>query len=76
MSVPQSLLLLSSKLAQVNGYCLGLQDGVQGSGLKKDHPEIAEPFENGLAHLHKLIEEACSIEQELRAKLRQQGESL
>ena len=76
MSVPQIMLQLMSKLAQINGYCLGLQDGVQGSGLKKDHPEIVEPFENGLAHLNGLIDEACSIERELRAKLRQQGESL
>jgi len=76
VSVPQIMLRLMSKLAQVNGYCLGLQDGVQGSGLKKDHPEIVEPFENGLVHLNGLIEEACSIEKELREKLRQQGESL
>lgn len=76
MSVPQTLLLLTSKLAQVDGYCQGLRDGVEGSGIKKDHPETIEPIENGLAHLQGLIDEACSIEQELRQKLRQQGESL
>lgn len=76
VSVPQTMLKLMSKLAQVNGYCQGLQDGVQGSGIKKDHPEIVEPFEKGLDHLMGLIDEACSIEQELRVKLRARGESL
>jgi len=75
-TVPQIMVRLMSKLAQVNGYCQGLQDGVQGSGIKKDHPEIIEPFEKGLAHLIGLIDEACSIEQELRAKLRTRGEEV
>lgn len=76
MSVPQTLLKLASKLAQVEGYCLGLQDGVRGSGLMKDNPEFVEPIQNGLEHLSGLIEQACAIEQELRQKLRQRGEEV
>ena len=77
MSVPQSLLKLLSKLSQIKGYAEGMQEG-----FHYGHPEtldaalLVEHMEKGMSHLNKLIDEACSIEQELRANLRQRGEEV
>jgi hypothetical protein len=77
MSVPQTLLLLLSKLSQIKGYAEGMQEG-----FTMAHPEtldtalLCEHITKGMTHLNKLIDEAMKIEQELRLNLRQQGESL
>ena len=74
MSVSQSLLKMMSKLSQIKGYSEGMQEGFNSA-----HPEtldaaiLVEHMEKGMTHLNKLIDEACSIEQELRQKLRQRG---
>ncbi len=75
MSVPQTLLLLTSKLAQVKGYAEGMQEG-----FTIVHPEhldaalLVEHIEKGMVHLNKLIDEARKIEGELRLNLRARGE--
>jgi len=77
MSVPQSLLQLMSKLSQIKGYSEGMQEGFQYGHLETlDAAILAEHMEKGMAHLNKLIDEACSIEQELRQQLRQRGEEV
>lgn len=77
VSVPQSLLLLMSKLSQIKGYSEGMQEGFTIANPETlDAAILAEHMEKGMTHLCKLIDEACSIEQDLRQKLRQQGESL
>jgi flagellar biosynthesis/type III secretory pathway protein FliH len=66
-----------SKLSQIKGYAEGMQEG-----FSVGHPEtldaaiLVEHMEKGMAHLNKLIDEARSIEQELRQKLRQRGEEV
>jgi flagellar biosynthesis/type III secretory pathway protein FliH len=75
MSVPQTLLLLLSKLHQIKGYSEGMQEGFQYGHLETlDAAILAEHMEKGMAHLCKLIDEACSIEQKLRENLRARGE--
>jgi hypothetical protein len=75
MSVPQTLLLLTSKLAQVKGYAEGMQEG-----FRMTHPEtldtalLCEHINKGIDHLNKLIDEARKIEGELRLNLRARGE--
>lgn len=75
MSVSHSLLKLMSKLSQIKGYSEGMQEG-----FTMAHPEtldtalLSEHINKGLTHLNKLINEACSIEQEVRQKLRARGE--
>jgi hypothetical protein len=77
VSVPQTLLLLLSKLSQIKGYAEGMQEG-----FSMAHPEnldtalLSEHINKGLAHLNNLIDEALKIEQELRLELRQRGESI
>ena len=77
MSVPQSLLLLTSKLAQIKGYSEGMQEGFDMARPETyDAALLCEHMEKGMIHLNKLIDEARSIEQELRAHLRQRGEQV
>ena len=75
MSVPQTLLLLMSKLSQIKGYSEGMQEGFNSA-----HPEtldaalLVEHIDKGMTHLNKLIDEALKIEGELRLNLRARGE--
>jgi len=75
MSVPQTLLLLTSKLHQVKGYAEGMQEG-----FSMAHPEtldtalLSEHINKGMTHLNKLIDEALKVEGELRLNLRARGE--
>jgi len=75
MSVPQTLLLLTSKLAQLKGYAEGMQEGLQyGYPENLDVALLVEHMEKGIAHLNKLIDEARKIDGELRLNLRSRGE--
>jgi len=63
-----------SKLAQIKGYSEGMQEGFNSAQPETlDAAILVEHMEKGMTHLNKLIDEACSIEQELRQKLRQRG---
>ena len=68
MTVPQIMLRLMSKLAQARGYSEGILGGINWSD--KEH------IEEAVVQLKQYIEEACSIERELRTKLRTRGEDL
>lgn len=77
MSVPHSLLNLMSKLSQIKGYAEGMQEGFRyGTPETLDSALLVEHIEKGMTHLNKLIDEARSIEKELRQKLRQRGEEV
>lgn len=77
MSVPAALLQLLSKLHQIKGYSEGMHEGFQyGHPETLDAALLTEHIEKGLAHLCKLIDEACLMEQQLREKLRQRGEEV
>ena len=75
MSVPQTLLLLSSKLAQVKGYAEGMQEGYRfGYPETLDAALLIEHIEKQMTHINKLIDEARKIDGELRLLLRARGE--
>ncbi len=75
MSVPQTLLLLTSKLAQIKGYAEGMQEGFDMARPETyDAALLCEHMEKGMVHLNKLIDEARKIEGELRLNLRTRGE--